>query len=49
MNTLLHFLLLLCQSCRSLRNVSFGGRFLGLIRSACHGWLIMMTSSEGPF
>jgi len=26
MNTPLHFLLLLCQPCCSLRNVSFGGR-----------------------
>jgi len=50
MNTLLQ-ILLLCQSCRSLRNVglSFGGRILDLIKSAYHGWLIMMTSSEGPF
>jgi len=48
MNTLLHFLLR-CQSCRSLRNVSFGGRTLGLIKSDYHGWLSMMTSSEGPF
>jgi len=31
MNTLLHFLLL-CQSCRSLRSVSFGGRILDLIK-----------------
>jgi len=37
MNTLLHSLLLLCQSCRSLRNVSLGGRILGLIKSAYHG------------
>jgi len=44
----LHFLLLLCQSCRSLRNVSFGDHILGLIKSAYHGWLSMMTSSEGP-
>jgi len=49
MNTLLHFLLLLYQSCRSLRNVSLGGRILGLIKSAYHGWLSMMTSSKGPF
>jgi len=48
MNTLLHFLLLLCQSCRSLRNVSLIGYILGLIKSAYHGWLSMMTSSEGP-
>ena len=48
MNTPLHFLLL-CQSCRSLRNVSFGGCILGLIKSAYHGWLSMMTLSEGPF
>ena len=48
MNTLLHFLLLRYQSCRSLRNVSFGGCILGLINSACHGWLSMMTSSHGP-
>jgi len=47
MNTLLHFLLL-CQSCRSLRNISLGGHILGLIKSAYHGWLSMMTSSEGP-
>ena len=49
MNNLLHFLLL-CQSCRSLRNagLSFGGRILGLMKSAYHGWLSMMTSSEGP-
>jgi len=48
MNTPLHFLLLLCQSCRSLRNVFFGGHILGLIKSAYHGWLSMLTSSEGP-
>ena len=29
MNTLLHFLLLLLQLCRSLRNISLGGRILG--------------------
>jgi len=49
MNTLLHFLLLLCQSCRSLRNVASRGRIFSLINSAYHGWLSMMTSSEGPF
>jgi len=49
MNTPLHLRLLLCQSRRSLRNVSFGGHILGLIKSAYHGWLNMMTSSEGPF
>jgi len=48
MNTPLHFLLLLCQSCRSLRNVFFGGHILGLIKSAYHGCLSMMTSSESP-
>ena len=32
MNTLLHFLLQLCQSCHCLRSVSFGGRILGLIK-----------------
>jgi len=48
MNTLLHFLLLLCHSCRSLSNVSFGGHILGLIEGAYHGWLDMMTSLEGP-
>jgi len=48
MNTLLHFFLLLCESCRSLRNVSFGGHILGLIKGAYHGWLSMMASSEGP-
>jgi len=47
MNTPLDFLLL-CQSCRNLRNVSYGGRVLGFIKSAYHGWLSMMTSSEGP-
>ena len=36
-----------CQSCRSLRNESLGGRILGLIRSSHHSWLIMLTSSEG--
>jgi len=46
MNIPLYFLLLLCQSRRRLRNVSFGGRILVLIKSACHGWLNMMTSSE---
>jgi len=48
MNILLHSLLL-CQSCRGLRNVTFGGRILGLIKSAYHGWLSMMTSSDAPF
>jgi len=47
-NTLLHFLLLLCQSCRSLRNVALGYHILGLTKSAHHGWLCMMTSPEGP-
>ena len=47
MNILLYFLLL-CQSCRSLSNVSFGDRVLGLIKCTYHGWLSMMTSSEGP-
>jgi len=49
-NTLLHFLL--CQSSRSLRNVSFGSLhipFLGLIKRSYHGWLSMMTSSASPF
>ena len=49
MNILLYFLL--CQSCRSFRNVSLGGPhipFLSLIRKSYHGWLSMMTSSEGP-
>jgi len=50
MNTLLRFLLLLCQSCHSLRNESLGGRILGLIKSSHHGWLSIMTSSKGlPF
>ena len=48
MNTSLHFLLLLCQSCCSLRNISFGSGILGLTKSAYHGWLSMTTSSEGP-
>jgi len=47
MNTLLHSLLLFL-SCHSLRNVSFSGLILGLIKSAYHGWLSMMMSSEGP-
>jgi len=47
MNTLLHFLLLLCQSCRSLRNVYLVGRILVLIKSDHRGWLSMMTLSEG--
>jgi len=49
MNTVLNFLLLLCQSCRSLRKISLGGRILGLIKSNYHGCLSMMTSSEVPF
>jgi len=48
MNTFLQCLLLLCQSSRSLRNVSLGGHILGLIKSAYHGWLSMMTSSQAP-
>ena len=48
MNTLLHFLLLLCQSCHSLKNESLIGCILGLIKSAYHIWLRLMTSSEGP-
>jgi len=28
--------------------VSLGGRILGLIKRSYHGWLNMMTSSEGP-
>ena len=48
MTTSLHFLLLLCQSCRSRRNVSFGDHILGMIKSAYYGWMSMMTSSEGP-
>ena len=50
MNTLLHFLSR--QSCRSLGNVCLDGRhipFLGLIKRSYHGWLSMMTSSDGPF
>jgi len=30
------------------RSLSFGGRILRFIKSAYHGWLSMMTSSEGP-
>jgi len=41
------YVLLLCQSCRSFRNTSFRGRILGLNKSDYHGWLSMMTSSEG--
>jgi len=47
MNTLMNFLLLLCQSCRSLRNVSFGGRILALIKCACHSWLTIMDVIRG--
>jgi len=49
MNTLLHFLL--CQSYRSLSNVSLGNPhipFPGLIKKSYHGWLIILTSFEGP-
>jgi len=49
MNTLLRSFLLLCQSCHSPRNVCFGGFILGMIKSAHHGWLSIMTSPEGPF
>ena len=57
MNTLLHFLLLWCQSCCSPRNNSFGGRILGLIKCTYHGWLsvndviigvTLFTSCLGP-
>ena len=48
MNTLLHIFLLLFQLCHSLRNVALGDRILGLIKIYYHGWLSMMTSSEGP-
>jgi len=50
MKSLLHFLL--CQSCRSLRNVSSGELhtlFLRLIKMFYPGWLSLMTSSKGPF
>jgi len=43
MNTLLHFLLF--QLCRSPRNISLD---LSQIKSDYHGWLSMMTSSDGP-
>ena len=49
MNALLH--LLLCQSCRSLRNASLSSPhipFLGLIKRSHRVWLSMMMSSEGP-
>ena len=49
MNTLLRSFLLLCQSCYSLRNVCFGDFILGMMKSAHHGWLSIMTSPEGPF
>jgi len=48
MKTLLHFFLLQCQSCCSLRKVFLCGRISGLIKSSYHNWLSMMTSSEGP-
>ena len=48
MNTLLHFLLLLFQLCRSLRSIPLCGPYLRQIRSAYRGWLHMLTSSEGP-
>jgi len=47
MNTLSYFLLY--QSCRSLRDISFGGPqipFLSLIERSYRDRLIMMTSSE---
>jgi len=47
MNTVPYFLLY--QSCRSLRDVSFGGRnipFLSLIETSYRDRRIMMTSSE---
>jgi len=49
MNTLLHFLLR--QSCHSLRNVSLGSPhipLLGMIKRSYHGWVSVMTLSEGP-
>jgi len=50
MYTLLHFLL--CQSYRSLRNVSLRDQhipFLSLIKKSYHGWLSMTTLLEVPF
>jgi len=48
MNTLLHFLLLLCQSCHCLRSVSFGGRILGLIKVLITvGW-VWWRHQRGP-
>jgi len=49
MNTLLHFLLLLCQSCHCLRSVFFGGRILGLIKVLITvGW-VWWRHQRGPF
>jgi len=47
MNTLMNFLLLLCQSCHSLKNVFFGGRILGLVKCACHIWLTIIDVIRG--
>jgi len=50
MHSLLLFLL--CQSCRSLRNISLHGQhvpFLDLIRRPFHSWLSMMGLSADPF
>ena len=48
MNTLLQFLLLLCQSCHCLRSVSFGGRILGLIKVLITvGW-VWWRHQRGP-
>ena len=56
MNALLHFLLLLCQSCHCLRSVSFGGRILGLIKVLITvGWVwwrhqrgLLFSFASGP-
>ena len=48
MNALLHFLLLLCQSCHCLRSVSFGGRILDLIKVPITvGW-VWWRHKRGP-
>jgi len=48
MNTLLHFLLLLCQSCHCLRSVFCGGRISGLIKVLITvGW-VWWRHQKGP-
>jgi len=49
MNTLLHFLLLLFQLCRSLRNIPLGGRIVGKSKVIITvGW-VRWRHQRGPF